>query len=95
MLAACSNDPSDMRASKKVSMDQVPPGSRETDIYNMQGQNSDATPTQHGDHGVQQHEEIRPDVMPNHDEHSNTLQPGQEVPDHEKTNNASQVENHE
>lgn len=97
-LTACSSNPSDLRPSNKVSLDQVPPGSRDTDIYNMDGSNSDATPTHgaagHDAHGTSPESNMRKDVMPNHDGHKNDVGP-EEVPAAEKTTDADQVENHE
>lgn len=99
-LSACSSNPSDLRPSTKVALDQVPPGSRDTDIYNLTGENTDATPD-HGHAGGHQTtapekgvEHSRPDVMPNHDEHQSDVGT-QDVPADEKTTDASKVENHE
>lgn len=101
VLSACDNR-SDLRPSEKVSADQVPPGTRDTDIYNMDGSNSDAThESGHGGHGAPQgagHGEEtapRPDVMPNHDEHSSDIGGEKQVPAGEKTTDAEKVENHE
>jgi hypothetical protein len=103
-LSACSSEPSDLRPGAKVSLDQVPPGSRDTDIYNLDGANPDATKEAHEAHGAaghgSQHGDAtemhdRKDVMPNHDEHKNDIGGEDAVPATDKTTDASKVENHE
>lgn len=96
VLSACSSHPSDFRPETKVSLDQVPPGTRDTDIYNLNGANPEAThESGHDAHGAQGHGEMpRKDVMPNHDEHKSDIGGDQEVPAADKTTDASQVENH-
>ena len=80
VLSACSSSPSDLRPSQKVSLDQVPPGTRENDAIN----------------GVLRKEgEDRADVMPNHDEHKNDIGGHDQVQPNDKTTDAAQVENHE
>ena len=104
-LFSCSSNPSDLRADKKVSVDQVPPGTRDTDIYNLNGgedtghQGGHGTSNEHGptdghghDSPAQNNE--RTDVMPNHDEHNNDVGT-EDVPAHEKTTDSKAVENHE
>ena len=99
VLTSCDHR-SDLRASEKVSVDQVPPGTRDTDISNLGGRNSDATPESgYGEHGHEggnkATDATRPDVMPNHDEHSSQLGgKSEQVPQGEKTNSAESVENH-
>ena len=104
VLSACSSHPSDFRPNNKVSLDQVPPGTRDTDIYNLDGANPDAThesghdahgATSHGAEGHEAGDASRGDVMPNHDEHKSDIGGEQEVPAEDKTTDASQVENHE
>lgn len=104
ILSACSSHPSDHRPDKKVSLDQVPPGSRDTDIYNLNGANPDATPEAHEGHGAaghgSQHGDAtemhdRKDVMLNHDEHKNDIGGEDAVPAEDKTTNSEHVENHE
>ncbi len=103
MLSACSSNPSDLRPSNKVSLDQVPPGSRDTDIYNLDGSNPDATPVSHGAHGAagDGHQENKDhgqkEVMLNHEEGSNDIgkEKVEQVAPEDKTNDASKVENHE
>jgi hypothetical protein len=97
LLSACSSHPSDQRPSTKVSLDQVPPGTRDTDIYNLSGENTDAT--HDNGHAAEGHtnkpvEHSRPDVMPNHDEHKSDIGGEEPVPAEEKTTDASKVENH-
>ena len=97
-LSACSSEPSDLRPEKKVSLDQVPPGTRDTDIYNLDGANPDAKPASHDAHGAAGHGEAtggRQDVMPNHDEHKSDIGGNEPVPAEEKTTNAENVENHQ
>jgi len=104
-LSACSSKPSDLRPSNKVSLDQVPPGSRDTDIYNLDGENPDATAEAHEAHGAAGHDKHnehgdatemhdRKDVMPNHDEHKSDIGGKEPVPAAEKTTDADKVENH-
>ena len=101
ILSACSSKPSDLRPNAKVSLDQVPPGTRDSDIYNMSGQNSDATHEGHGaagegsQHGDATEMNDRKDVMLNHDEQKNDIGGEKEVPAEDKTTDASKVENHE
>jgi hypothetical protein len=102
VLSACSSHPSDHTPSTKVSLDQVPPGSRDTDIYNLDGSNPDATKegheahgAGHGEHGAAPESKIREDVMPNHDEHKSDIGGNEQVPAEEKTTDAENVENHE
>jgi hypothetical protein len=96
-LTACDHR-SDLRPSEKVSVDQVPPGTRDTDIYNLNNGSSDATP-ESGEHGTHHEakapEHGRTDVMPNHDELSNDIGGEDQVPAAEKTTDAKEVENHE
>lgn len=101
VLTACDNR-SDLRASEKVSLDQVPPGSRDTDIYNLNGGTSDAThESGYGEHGHEGghkttgEQNDRTDVMPNHDEHKNDIGGQDQVPAEEKTTESTKVENHE
>jgi hypothetical protein len=102
VLTSCDHR-SDLRASEKVSLDQVPPGSRDTDIANLNGGTSDATHEngqgEHGAqpaaHGAEGAEQSRPDVMPNHDEHSSDIGGQDQVPATEKTTESKDVENHE
>lgn len=102
-LSACSSHPSDFRPNKKVSLDTVPPGSRESDIYNMSGENPEAAHEGHAtSHGEGTHttatesgvENSREDVMLNHDELENDVD-AKKVPAEDKTTDASKVENHE
>ncbi|MFC5271019.1 hypothetical protein [Adhaeribacter terreus] len=102
ILSACSSHPSDFRPNGKVSVDEVAPGTRETDIYNLDGQV--APHPEHG-HEATGHQTTapdaggtnttRPDVMPNHDEHKNDIGGNDQVPAEEKTTDAEHVENHE
>jgi len=91
ILSACSSQPSDFRPGAKVSVDAVPPGERDTDIYNLNGKSEDA----HKGHGASSHETHtdRPDVQLNHDEHASDF--NEQTPAEETTTNAEQVENHE
>lgn len=104
ILSACSSQPSDFRPTSKVSVDEVAPGTRETDIYNLNGQEA----TTHDGHGATGHEAAghevnsheadtthRKDVMVNHDEHAADVNGKKEVPAKEKTTDATHVENHE
>ena len=91
VLSACSSQPSDHRPSEKVSVDQVPPGTRETDIYNLNG----GEDTEHDTHGHAEGDAHRSDVMPNHDEHKSDIGGNDQVPAEEKTTDAEHVENHE
>jgi hypothetical protein len=95
ILSACSSQPSDNNPGSKVSVDAVAPGTRETDIYNLNGQ-EEAGHDAHG-HGATSHDEHdthREDVMLNHDEHASELEATQEVPAKEKTTDADHIENH-
>lgn len=83
-MVACSSEPSDLRPGNKVSVDQVPAGTRSTDNLDNAADNS-------------AHDNPRQDVLLNHDEHENTSldKPNQQVPAHEKTTQKDAVENHE
>ena len=102
VLSACSSQPSDFRPGSKVSLDNVPPGTRDTDIYNLDGAHPDVTEVHgtkgHGKHGehegaTEMHD--RKDVMPNHDEHKSDVGGEEAVPAEEKTTDDHKVENHE
>lgn len=101
-LTACSSHPSDMRPANKVSVDNVAPGNRDTDIYNLNGANKDITSEGHEGHGAAGHGDHegatemhdRQDVMPNHDEHKSDIGGEEPVPAEEKTTDADKVENH-
>ena len=100
ILSACSSHPSDFRPGNKVSVDAVAPGTRETDIYNLNGQGTASheghdTGAEAIDHPAAGHDEHRPDVMPNHDEHKNDIGGNDQVPAEEKTTDDKHVENHE
>ena len=102
ILSACSSHPSDFRPANKVSVDEVAPGTRETDIYNL---NREIAP--HPEHGYKATGDqttepdaggtntTRPDVMPNHDEHATDVGGEKQVPAEEKTTDAQHVENHQ
>lgn len=60
--------PKDLRPEAKVSNDKVPPGMRHT--YNVSDAGGDEHAHTGGDHDTHQQ------VMPNHDQGTNTLQPG-------------------
>ena len=105
VLSACSSHPSDHRPSAKVSLDNVAPGTRDTDIYNLDGEHPDVTEVtetthgkaEHGKHGehegaTQMHD--RKDVMTNHDEHKSDVGGEEAVPAENKTTDADKVENH-
>ncbi|TXK51298.1 hypothetical protein FVR03_03560 [Pontibacter qinzhouensis] len=72
MITGC-DTPKDQRPETKVSVDTVPPGTRNT--HNVGGVNE-----VHG-HGTQHQE-----VMPNHDEGANTIQPGDSIDETGTTN---------
>ena len=100
-LSACSSKPSDMRPNNKVSLDQVAPGTRETDIYNLDGEHPDVTevhgnagPGKHGEHEGATEMHDRKDVMPNHDEHKSDIGGEEHVPAEDKTTDDQKVENH-
>jgi hypothetical protein len=103
ILSACSSHPTDYRPGNKVSVDSVTPGTRETDIYNLNGQEAtahDAHGHEAAGHEAAAHEAAadtthRPDVMLNHDEHASDVNGKKEVPAKEKTTDAEHVENHE
>ncbi|MBK0403660.1 hypothetical protein I5M27_11735 [Adhaeribacter sp. BT258] len=102
ILSACSSQPSDFRPGNKVSVNEVAPGTRETDIYNLNGQV--APHPEHG-HEATGHQTTgpdaggtnttRPDVMLNADEHKSDIGGKKQVPAEEKTTDAEQVENHQ
>ena len=78
-LAACSNEPSDLRPGKKTSVDVVPPGTRSSPNLDNAADNSP--------HDTQQ------EVQLNHDEHANM--PGDEkTAAPESTVVKDSVENH-
>ena len=80
-LGACSSEPSDLRPGQKVSLDEVPPGTRKTNNLDNAGDHSE-------------HDQKK-DVMLNHDEHDNKLKETESrVDDSNKTHAADSVENH-
>ncbi|QNF32774.1 hypothetical protein HUW51_08530 [Adhaeribacter swui] len=83
-MVACSSEPSDLRPDKKVSVDYVPAGTRNSS-------NLDNTKDNSG------HDNARQDVNLNHDEHANKAldDSKEQVKDATKTNQSSSVENHE
>lgn len=82
-MVACSSEPSDLRPENKVSVDFVPPGSRNSPNLTNAADQSD-------------HDEPRPDVMLNHDEHANKAlaNPKEQVTEPVKTNQEDLIENH-
>jgi len=101
-LSACSSHPSDFRPGKKVSLDNVAPGTRDTDIYNLSGENTEQSEGHDGGHAEEHHttppetgvENSREDVMLNHDKLESDVD-GKKVPAEDKTTDAKKVENHE
>ncbi|WP_034256682.1 hypothetical protein [Adhaeribacter aquaticus] len=82
-LVSCSSEPSDLRPGKKVSVDAVPPGTRDTpNLDNAEDKSA---------HDKQQ------DVQLNHDEHANEISndtKNKDVTQEEKTQHKQNVENH-
>lgn len=70
--------PKDLRPGDKVSNDTVPPGTRNT--YNVSDAGGDVNPSGPEGHNSQK------EVMPNHDQGANTIQPGDSVREGAKTN---------
>ena len=102
VLSACSGKPSDLRPNNKVSLDNVAPGTRDTDIYNLDGAHPDVTevhgtagPGKHGEHEGATEMHDSKDVMMNHDEHKSDVGSQEEVPAEDKTTDAEHVENHQ
>ena len=82
LFAACSSEPSDLRPEFKVSVDQVPPGTRSTSNLDNAADNSA--------HDKQQN------VQLNHDEHANAInEDGRAMGKEEETVKKDSVTNHE
>lgn len=85
-MVSC-DTPKDLRPGEKVSNDYVEPGMRSTSNVSDGGLEGTET-TAHGSdatHGEATHEE----VMPNHDQGANTIQPGDSVSEAAETNTAA------
>ncbi len=80
-LAACSSEPSDLRPGLKVSVDAVPPGTRNTPNLN--------NAINRGPHDKQE------EVMLNHDPGANQIEGTNPVPEKVLTNEADSVQNHQ
>ncbi|QCR23938.1 hypothetical protein [Pontibacter sp. SGAir0037] len=79
MVVSC-DTPSDKRPETKVSVDKVAPGQRNTPNVS--------------DRGAGQSNTHRDDVMMNHDEGANSIQPGESVHEDAKTNEAENAVKH-
>ena len=83
-MVSCSSEPSDLRPENKVSVDQVPPGTRNSANLDNAADNSP-------------HDDPRGDVNLNHDEHANKAvdNSAEQVKETTKTTDKEAVENHE
>lgn len=83
-MVACSSEPSDLRPDKKVSVDYVPAGTRDSPNLDNADDNS-------------AHDNPRQDVNLNHDEHANKALDNskEQVKESTKTTDKDAVENHE
>ncbi|HEY4652635.1 MAG TPA: hypothetical protein VIG72_14540 [Pontibacter sp.] len=79
MMVSC-DTPSDLRPGEKVSVDYVEPGTRST--FNV----SDAGNKEVTADGKVQGETTHGEVMPNHDQGANEIQPGDSVKESAETN---------
>ncbi|RIJ37572.1 hypothetical protein [Pontibacter oryzae] len=86
-MASCGT-PSDLRPDEKVSTETVAPGTRHT--FNV----SDAGNAEVTTHGTVQGHPDKEQVMPNHDEGGNTIQPGDSVREVSETNTEAGATHH-
>jgi hypothetical protein len=77
VMISC-DTPKDLRPGAKVSNDTVAPGMRST--YNVSDAGGEAAAHGAAGHGAQQQ------IMPNHDQGANTIQPGDSIREGAKTN---------